>query len=734
MKATFPLLIALSLASIISPLSAQIPANANFIERGILPTSSTDSGDQDAVNMQTGFLLYNIPLYRFPAGHAGSTFDFGLIYNSAIWGPATPPYSYTPDAAGGGWKYSAYYELFWENRSIISCTEAPKGNRLSVVFPDGSRHLLHLKGAKGSPLGTVMASDSEGYYDYGPDGRSYGGCGPAFPVGTILVYYTSDSTFLRVEIERGSGNWTLFFPDGSRVLNDLGSGAPVTFQSNNKVIDRNGNEISFVISHPAGDGEPRLEIKDSTLRTLTMSAALNSQGVALDTITASGYNGQPRAWKVQWAIYNAADAVCLPDGPPACRGVYAVDSIQLPATNTSILRTYNFAYNPSWADLQSVTTPDGAVQSFTYDWRFSAANNGIPNGRVKTRTVSWQEDSGLLGANPIPRQQQWTYDFSTAPSLTVSDDTSTRTAPDGGITSFTYCQLPTALSPLKMLCRRQDPNGDALIQKWARNCPFQIWNTQTGNPYVKSKFRTLGSRAAIRDFQVDRNGKPLSETTYNWVAASAIGSYASPLIPNGATVLRTTSSSFFLTTGTSLPGNCGSSPTNATDDVNAYWNSRLGQTLSSLIRTDLADPAGTLVSRKEFTYDDPATKANILTERSWRSRKDDGTPNVVTSPLTNQNSAVSSQLSDSKGNLTSRTDPRGTVTTFTRTQCGNSALSSQTVSGLTTSFLWDCATGRPTSTTDPNQSVTDLLYDILGRPLLRREAFDTTEERRTRYQ
>ena len=57
MKATFPLLIALSLASIISPLSAQIPANANFIERGILPTSSTDSGDQDAVNMQTGFLL-----------------------------------------------------------------------------------------------------------------------------------------------------------------------------------------------------------------------------------------------------------------------------------------------------------------------------------------------------------------------------------------------------------------------------------------------------------------------------------------------------------------------------------------------------------------------------------------------------------------------------------------------------------------------------------------------------
>ncbi len=377
MNLAFPRFVLLYLAFAISHLTAQIPAIATFIERGILPTSSMDSGDQDAVNMQTGFLLYNVPLYRFPAGHAGGTFDFGLVYNSAIWGPATPPYSYTPDAAGGGWKYSAYYELFWEGRDVINCTGAPRGNRLSVVFPDGGRHLLHLKGAKGSPLGTVMASDSEGYYDYGPNGVSSGGCGPPFPVGTTLVYYSNDSTFLRVEIERGTGNWTLFFPDGSRVLNDTNSGPLISFQANNRVIDRNGNQISFQISHPAYDGEPRLQITDSTGRTLTMAATLNSQGVALDTITAKGFNDQLIEWKVQWQTYNPAAAGCLPNGPPACGGVYAVESIRLPATNTSLVRTYNFAYNPSWGELESVTTPEGAVQTFTYDWRFSEGSKLI---------------------------------------------------------------------------------------------------------------------------------------------------------------------------------------------------------------------------------------------------------------------------------------------------------------------------------------------------------------------
>ena len=67
--------------------------------------------------------------------------------------------------------------------------------------------------------------------------------------------------------------------------------------------------------------------------------------------------------------------------------------------------------------------------------------------------------------------------------------------------------------------------------------PYQTYDSQPGNPYVKTEFRKAGTLTAITDYSYNRNGLLLSKAEYDWIA-----NLSTLTIPTAAVALRTTSS------------------------------------------------------------------------------------------------------------------------------------------------------------------------------------------------
>ena len=70
--------------------------------RGILPGWSYDQSAADDINLLNGNLVYQVPLYKFPAGPAGQTMTFGLTYNSTFTIRRRTSISGPPRRAEGG--------------------------------------------------------------------------------------------------------------------------------------------------------------------------------------------------------------------------------------------------------------------------------------------------------------------------------------------------------------------------------------------------------------------------------------------------------------------------------------------------------------------------------------------------------------------------------------------------------------------------------------------------------
>src|SRR5258708_35874965 len=63
------------LACLLAPVAL---TGQNFPTRGFLPGLSYDKGQADSVNLLTGTMGYEVPLYQFPAGPGGQKFKLGL--------------------------------------------------------------------------------------------------------------------------------------------------------------------------------------------------------------------------------------------------------------------------------------------------------------------------------------------------------------------------------------------------------------------------------------------------------------------------------------------------------------------------------------------------------------------------------------------------------------------------------------------------------------------------------
>jgi hypothetical protein len=296
--------------------AALAPAQTSALEtrpqRGFLPNAVYDVSELDSVNTVNGNLSLRIPLASLPRGPAGHGFDVELLYHSQIYdiqvgqrqspgGNEVLTHELT-NGRTGGWNYNfANIGLDLEIRQTLTggwnCLTdglpAMRLYRLRIGLADGSQHVLHLRGY-GDELGDGYIGD--GYYAFWPGGqRSF--CAtqsthyPADLTGR-LTYYTSDGTFLKLEIDAGDSAywgrpWTLYFPDGRRVTGYGDRG--------DAIYDANGNRIGIQpLCRDANCTLLSTEINDSLGRKITID-----YNTSTDSITAAAFSGTA-TWTVQW--------------------------------------------------------------------------------------------------------------------------------------------------------------------------------------------------------------------------------------------------------------------------------------------------------------------------------------------------------------------------------------------------------------------------------------------------
>src|SRR5438105_2600744 len=165
---------------------------------------------------------------------------------------------------------------------LRSGADEGRSPQVSSYFPGagGSLHLLHLRGTN---------DDGDGFYQYTPRGKR-SDCAAEYIPSDItgrLTYYTSDSTFLKVEIvTTPSGDWwnqiwNLYFPDGRRVTG--------TSDTADTLYNANGNAIHFANAcadppvNPPTCNMPYTVVSDDFNREVRIDTNVNNATLGVDT-------------------------------------------------------------------------------------------------------------------------------------------------------------------------------------------------------------------------------------------------------------------------------------------------------------------------------------------------------------------------------------------------------------------------------------------------------------------
>jgi hypothetical protein len=160
--------------------------------------------------------------------------------------------------------------------------------RYRISLPDGSEHVLHLLGY-GDEKGDGYYGD--GFYAINMSGLR-GNCAsgnhgryPSDATG-LLTYFTTDGSYLRFQIQADGTSWlnkqwTLFYPDGRRVVGRLdqaehiydanGNGLHITRQNENGhtvayITDDFGRSIrvEFSLTSSSTEKEDKITVADHT--------------------------------------------------------------------------------------------------------------------------------------------------------------------------------------------------------------------------------------------------------------------------------------------------------------------------------------------------------------------------------------------------------------------------------------------------------------------------------------
>ncbi|MCC7342095.1 MAG: hypothetical protein IT170_13530 [Bryobacterales bacterium] len=592
---------------------------------------------------------------------------------------------------------------------------------MSFRTPDGALHLLRLKGQ--------LDSMSDGFYNVGPNALKSACYQDPNPIASMLTYFTTDGSYIRVEIPADGTDWTAkqwtaYFPDGSRVQ---GYSSQAT-----KIIDRNSNEVQ-IINGTLSNGHPGTIIKDAFNRTIEIDYDGSKQSGAYDYIRSSGY-GATLESRITWGSTETIGFLypCRPEGL-YCNALIshpAIHEILLPASGSGKPRlSYTFTYSGSstggFGEVKSVTTPGGVTATYNWfmeglaPWEIGPIRNPIKQ-RHLTYTEKRDGASTQIGETTA-------YSFDAQRSII--------TYPDGGVRS-TYFIDPRVLGSWSrgLVYKVENPDGSVLQRQWLRNRPFYVPENDAGNPYVRTEILSVASggtlaKSSAKVYSYDKNGNVLELNEYDWgtpgLIPGAPDSIAGP--PSDASLKRRTVSSFFNATPAAGDGS-----ETVSDHALAYWYGGAPRVIRATKEVRVEEGAAAKAVT-QYVYDNASTTANVTQEWRWDSTKAGYSPGAT---LAAGNAILTSHQYDSYGNRTQTTDPNGNVSRITYD--GNSLYPAtryeafgstvQRQFNLTHHF----AAGLLTQSVDADNSVTtNYSYDYFGRPTLVQEAYGATEQRNT---
>ncbi len=749
-------------------------------QRGFQPGNAYALSDIETINTTNGNLMLTFPLGQLAPGRNGLGGGISLHYNSKLYNSEVAELL---DASGqltsqnrivasqrvgrnGGWDYTnpLNYRLEFINRADVEGGAQPcnaNGGldtqkvvyiwKVKVVYPDGAEREFRPAGYNDA-LG-------DGYFNVNPsngeirnvqiNGNSCGvvtsGSAP-----NPLTYFSTDSTYTRLIITRGTG-WTLSLPDGNRVVSN-GGGSNNSFAD--YFYDRNNSFLSKgTVILP--DGQAAFGLVDQFGRYVVTR---ENPALRETYIYSLGFNNQSLVWTVKWKTIHVLKPYQTTgassgrfrgaSSDQTYKGTWdVVDRITLPSQLGNL--SYQFSYNapdyvpgtpepttPSvgWGEVSGITFPSGLQVSYQYNQ--DGTPELFPNTRtvldnyVKQKMLSYQaEYDGTV--NPIT--ETWTY------SISGTHTSSTITGPDGGVTRHFFRDTTFVDGRAGQVYKVIYPNGEVIERDWQPNRPptsvmaINV-NGEVGasvNPYVKTEFRSIPNAAgnltwtAIKAYSYDKNGNVTRVSEYDWVPYSSYVSAGG--IPPGTVPSRVSITTYANATPDATDIN--------NNSAGAYWNSTAPTLRVAQAATEVQNGNGQPFGRAEFTYDDPFTKGNLTLQRSWDSSK-----GGHTSPLLTTNSISISTQYNQFGLPTLTIDARGFQTEFLYEVVGSVSdlyptqvkIAFATSVQRTETRTYDFNTGVPTRVTDVDNNVaTSTGYDVIGRPVLVRAAEGKPEETRT---
>jgi len=742
-------------------------------KRGFSPGNSFSIGDIETINTTNGNLMLRFPLTALPSGRNGLSAGLNLYYNSKLYDTETQwfadpngscemvgdegsaimvcPYyqkSVLKESPRGGWRFGTMYsiELLDRHDQFNNVPQELKPQclnlnwqaynpgyyemryryKLMLHFPDGSSHEMRPNGWSDGNFNDPLGD----WFDIRPDGFWHD-CHNNQWVQNTITYYSIDGSFLRLDVQHDGNTagawldnpWTLYFPDGSKVTNNQPNNEPQRF------YDRNNNYVELLGA----------EIRDQFNRSIS-------------TVTSQGF-GETLVWTIQWKTISvlknywpcAQSLNCPPDvQQPEPYGYprLVIDTITTPAQAGGL--TYQFHYNapdhvpgqplvPSlgWGEISGITLPSGAQVNYAWAQDGTPVANFTPDilqNAPTSKVLSYdQEYDGTV--TPAP-DEIWTYDINPGGGSSV-------TAPDGGVTTTGFIDPSAASWNAGLNLVTIGPDGTKTETIWDRN---NLATNASANPYPKIVFTSIKSgstyvKTAIKDFKYDKNGNVTRVAEYDWVNYGDVP--RSSGMPTGVPAVaptRVTVNTYFNSTpaASQLAGS----------NTNVYWSSgspRVKNAVASTeIRKVLPGGAEVVVSRSEYTYDNPSVPGNVTQVRSW-----DSTKGSYSNPLTTGNSLSATTQYNQYGMPTLITDARGLKTHMTYGPIGTATdlyptqikTAYQTAQERTETREYNLATGLVTRVTDVDNDVsTATTFDVLGRPTLITSAQGKPEEYRTAYE
>jgi RHS repeat-associated protein len=733
-------------AVIVLLLALQLRAqNDQIAPRGQGPIGSYTFSDLETIDNVSGNLSYRIPLVSFAPNRGGFTWGLSLVYNSNIYDVTleTGSVPNNPDVTVnvlipsefGGWQYAINYGLEDEpcnsqgqGPDYGSCPEQPPyqnyTERLNLIFPDGSHHVLHLQQQQED-------ANDLGYYAYLPNGFpiGYGACrnGASPYFGYLygnLTYYTTDSTYIKVVIPAATGNyscanqpnpipdwhqstWTMYFPDGR-----VATGQGMQMES---LADRNGNTMT-IFNQDYNLGTYKVMLAPSVDRALLLYYLLEANGDSYHDEVNMNFESQVvGTWRVNWTSQSFQGSTmkyqCTIGGVGGQCGLNGtrpgysdlptvlplVTSVEVPANcwtgscpsapvsaltfgsyfnpagNSELV--YGFGYDiTGWGTLNAVTLPassNNALPSATASYLYQNGSGDLTTllkNPVVKKTINWIDESDGNNISVPPEITNYTY------SIDGFGNGYTQIQnPDQGLTVYKY-QPPIYASNGSGLANQvyqvKMPDGSLIERVWAQNAPPGIAGGDPGNPYVKAEIHTAASNsgiptiASVRTFSVDRNGNQTELDEYDWVT------YGETNVPHiGSNSNNPVSTTF-------TPGSSWSKPRTTMvvpDEVALgmeYWNPSTNGAVYGLLRL----PASRTVSGALGpSTGDPCASSSSSNPASYDVYQYDAVGNLqhelhwdstktYSTTLGRNNASVIDRAYDAYGNITDVTDSRNYTT------------------------------------------------------------------------